>query len=272
MNQPRRSPDPWTVLAIGAVAYVVSNLVHEGLGHGGAAVLVGARPQALSSAWFLSDMSGVGPWGVRAVKAGGTVANLVLGGVLFLLVRSFRRPSPHLYYLAWLTMTVSLLKGGGYLMTSPFIGFGDWKEFIEGLEPALGYKIGFTLLGVALSFAALFAGIRTADPILGREGAERFRRAAWMCWLPYVVAGGVLFSVAALFNPGGPIFIATSAAAHLGGTAWLAWLPAWIGKDRPDAVFLGEVSRHPGWIVAGVAAAAFCIFVLGPGIGTVPQR
>ena len=36
--------DPWTVGAIAVVAYSVGNVVHEGLGHGGACVLVGGRP------------------------------------------------------------------------------------------------------------------------------------------------------------------------------------------------------------------------------------
>lgn len=262
-----RDPDPLTIAAIGMLAYLLANVAHEGLGHGGACVLVGGRPLALSSAWFQGDLTGVSAWGLRAEKAGGTVVNLLVGAGAYVWLRYGAFKSPHLRYFAWLTMTVNLLQGGGYLMVSPLAGFGDWKEFLVGLEPALGLKLGLTALGLALSCLGLYAAIATADPLLGRDGAERSRRARWLCWLPYALVGAGVFSVAALFNPGGPVFIATSAAAHLGGTAWLAWLPAWVRRTRagaPEAP--AALTRHLGWALAGGAAMLICVVVLGPSI------
>lgn len=257
-----------TVAAISMIAYLLANVGHEGLGHGGTCLLVGGRPLGLSSAWFDGDLSGVSAWGVRAEKAGGTIVNLLLGIGFFAWLRSAKKPSGPVYYFLWLSMTVNLLQGGGYLMVSPLAGFGDWKDFIEGLDHRLAWKLGLTAVGLAISCAALFVAIRTVEPLLGRESRARAARARWLCWLPYVFAGGLVFSIAALFNPGGKIFVLTSAAAHIGGTAWLAWLPAWV--KRPGEATSEEplsLSRHVGWIVAGGIAMIVCIFVLGPSIG-----
>lgn len=268
-SQPARAAalDPLTIGAIGMVAYLLANLLHEGLGHGGTCLLVGGRPLGLSSAWFDGDLTGVSDWGIRAEKAGGTLANLLFGLGFGAWLRAAKKPSAHLYYFLWLAMTVNLLQAGGYLMVSPLAGFGDWKDFVRGLPHGWLWRLGLTALGLAISSAALLAAVRTLEPLLGRQVEQRQRRARWLCWLPYGFAGALVFSLAALLNPGGKIFLLTSAAAHLGGTAWLAWLPAWVKgpraatRDEPLAL-----ARHWGWIFAGVGAAVVCIFILGPAV------
>lgn len=271
MAEPRQSQsaalDLPTVCAIGMVAYLLANLTHEGLGHGGTCWLMGGRPLGISSAWFDGDTTGVSAWGVRAEKAGGTLANLLLGLGFAAWLRAMRRPTGQLYYFVWLAMTVNLLQAGGYLMVSPLAGFGDWKEFIRGLAQPLLWRLGLTALGLVISAAALRFAVGTLEPLLGNRWEDRRQRSRWLCWLPYGFAGGLVFSIAALFNPGGKVFLLTSAAAHLGGTAWLAWLPAWIRPSQsavPNTPL--AIGRQNGWIAAGLAAVIICIFVLGPAV------
>jgi hypothetical protein len=259
--------DRLTIAAIGMIAYLLANVVHEGLGHGGACLLVGGRPLALSSAWFDGDLAGVSPWGVRVVKAGGTVANLVVGLGLLGLLRSRRAWSGHWYYFVWLATVVNLFQGGGYLLVSPLANFGDWKGFILGLEPSIAWKLGLTAIGLAIYAATLFVAVRRLEPLLGRDAGRRKARARWLCWLPYGFAGAFVFSVAAALNPAGKIFMLTSAAAHLGGTAWLVWTPAWINAARPGTPDPAlSLARHYGWLAAGGVALILCVFVLGPAI------
>ena len=52
MDDSPRSLDRLTLIAITAVAYILANGVHEGIGHGGACVLLGRRPVALSTVFF----------------------------------------------------------------------------------------------------------------------------------------------------------------------------------------------------------------------------
>src|SRR5688500_2460445 len=102
----RTSLDWPTIAAIGMVAYLLANVAHEALGHGGACALFGGRPLGVSSAWFDGDITGMSDWGVRAEKAAGTIVNLVLGAGFFAWLRAAKKPSGHLYYFVWLSMTV----------------------------------------------------------------------------------------------------------------------------------------------------------------------
>src|SRR5437879_10756864 len=63
----------WTVVAIAAVAYVCASILHEGIGHGGACVLTGGKPVAISTVHFECDHEG------RLVAAGGTIVNFAAG-------------------------------------------------------------------------------------------------------------------------------------------------------------------------------------------------
>ena len=48
-------PDLATVAAVAVVVHVSASLIHEGLGHGGACLLMGATPRLLTSMQFQGD-------------------------------------------------------------------------------------------------------------------------------------------------------------------------------------------------------------------------
>lgn len=254
-----------TVAAIGVLAFLLANVAHELVGHGGAGLLVGARPLAFSSAWYASDSEGVSIWGRRFQEAGGTLMNVLVGGLAWLAWPHVRRRSAHLAYFTWLSLAANLLPAGGYLMVSPLAGFGDWRAFVTGLEPQLAWRLGLTALGVVLSCAALALVVRAAGPLVG-GGSESQRRARLrpLAWVPYLFAGALVFPLSAAFNPYGPRFVLTTLAAHLGGSAWLIWAPEWL-RAAPDAPALA-LARHNGWLLAGALGTLFLVAVLGPGV------
>lgn len=53
--------DVWTIVAIAVVAYVFADTIHEAIGHGGACVLTGGKPVALSR-YILTVMGKDGSW------------------------------------------------------------------------------------------------------------------------------------------------------------------------------------------------------------------
>src|SRR3954471_12805819 len=121
--------DPVTIAAIGLLTGALVGLIHEGLGHGGACLLVGGKPTLLTTMNFVWNDTGFPRWALRAVSAGGTIANLLTGALA--LVRLRRPPSSvHLHYFLWLFAAINLYVGTGYFLYSGFSNIGDWANFI----------------------------------------------------------------------------------------------------------------------------------------------
>ena len=67
-----------TLVAIALVSYVIADIVHEALGHGGACLLSGGKAVALSTVHFECSIS------TRFISAAGTCANLIAGGLFWM--------------------------------------------------------------------------------------------------------------------------------------------------------------------------------------------
>ena len=122
--------DALTVGAIGILAYMLGNVLHEGLGHGGACVLIGAKPLVISSVHFECSSDS------RLVFAGGTAINLLAGALFFALGRLTVPAYPRLKYFSWIAMTLNLYTGTGYfcspasvaLVTGPGLSRGSARS------------------------------------------------------------------------------------------------------------------------------------------------
>ena len=262
----RQQHDVVTVFALAVLVYGLAKVTHEAVGHGVACELVGGDLLGVASSWTHCDKAGVGVAGQRIIEAGGTLANLVVGGVALALVRlrSFR--SGHLFAFTWLTAGVNLLIGGGYLLVDPIFSFGDWSDFLAGLEPAFAWRAGASAMGAAISLGTFFALRGPLERMLGGSRAERSRQAMLLCWLPYLGAGGVVLTGAALLNELGLQYAITSAAATLGGTFLLVWLPLAIEGESATPTPQLLVRRGSGWLVAGSVALVGLFAAFGPGI------
>lgn len=254
-----------TVGSIAVVAYLISVFTHEALGHGVAALLVGAHVKQLTSVDL--DASSVGGWGDRFVDAAGCLAQFILGGVLLVISRWRPPAQANARYFVWLLAHLNLFVPAGYLMALSFASFGDWNAFVQGLPNAFLWRLGFTVLGVALSFATLFSAVRGLDPFLGRESPLRKRRGFALTLTPYLV-GGVVHTLAGTLNPVSPVLILISAAAgSFGGTFFLAWSGFWVRGARDDTPEIPLTpTRSPLWIVLGVIALLIHVLVLAPGL------
>src|SRR6516225_10622177 len=164
-------PDALTVGAIGILAYMLGNLLHEGLGHGGACLLVGAKPLVVSSVHFECSSDS------RLVFAGGTLVNLLAGVVSFALGRLTGPGYPRWKYFFWIAMTVNLYAGTGYFLFSGIGGIGDCAGFIEGFGPQWVWRIALTLFGGVTYALAARASLLELRPFVGSERELRYRRA-----------------------------------------------------------------------------------------------
>ncbi len=259
---------PNDLLTIGAIALLVGligTIAHEALGHGLAVIVVGGELTRVTSVDAEFPDAGIGEWARRFIAAAGVIANLIVGLPAFGGLRAARGATWRYFF--WLLGFSNILVGGGYLLALSFAGFGDVDVFVQGLPHRTLWQLGSTVIGVLLSFAGLFAGLRLLDPFLGWERAARRRRALGLALVPYFVIGLASIASGAL-NPTDPLLILISAgASSFGGNAFMAWLPLWVRPERPTTPRepLTIVRSWP-WIMAGIVALAIRLIVLGPGV------
>ncbi len=262
-----RRSDLLTVIALAVVAYALANVVHEGLGHAGACVLIGGRPQVLSAIHFEGDYEAFGARGVWAVQAAGTVMNLVVVAASWMLLRATRpgRSSSWRLFL-WLVFTVNLLQATGYWLFSGLGNVGDWAAIAETTSrPGLA-RVVLAVVGGAGYVLAILASLVALRPFAGGDDGRvaRGRRIALTAYL----TGGSLYVAAGLLNPASPVLVLISAAAaSFGGTSAMAWMTSVMNSPRFAGTADAEpVERSRGWILAAAVAAVLFVFVLGPGL------
>jgi hypothetical protein len=250
-----------TLIAISIVAFALSNVLHEGAGHGGACLLTGGHAKVISTVHFDCDRDN------RLISAGGTLVNFLAGFLCWIALRALNPARQHARYFFWLLMTINLLQAAGYFLFSGVGNFGDWADVIHSLEPAWLWRIGLTILGAVSYVLMVWLALLELRPFLGeqdhRHGAVRD-----LTIVPYVT-GGVLYTVAGMFNPVGMILVGLSAAAaSFGGTSGMAWMNQCLGSKFIPRIPSKPLtlSRRWGWIVAAILTAVVFIGVLGRGV------
>jgi hypothetical protein len=261
------SSDPFTVAAIAVLVYLMATLIHEGIGHGATCASVGGKVISITSVYCECQYRDLPRDRQRMVEAGGTVANLAFGLVFALALVLLRPTSPAWRYFLLLSALVNLFQGGGYLMISPFAGFGDWKAFLDGMGNKLAWKLALTAIGLLISVAALHFGRDQLTSFDGVADPPRSRELWVLTVLPYAT-GALVACVIAFLNPLDKLLVITSAAAAtLGGTCWLLWL-GYLAHVYPARSELagGVVESSPIAMALALAALIAWAAVLGPGI------
>jgi hypothetical protein len=250
-----------TIIAISIVAFAIADVLHEGVGHGSACLLTGGHARVLTSVYFDCDRSN------RLIAAGGTLSNFVFGFICWIALRAANPARRHSRFFLWLLMTVNLLQASGYFLFSGVANFGDWADVIQNLKPAALWRVGLTLLG-AVSYALLvWLALLELRRFLG-ESDYRRGAAKDLTIIPYIT-GGVLYTVAGMFNPVGMILVGLSAAAaSFGGTSGMAWMTQYL-----QTKLIPRIPGHPlslprsrGWITAALITAAIFVGILGHGV------
>ncbi len=256
--------DPWTLAAIGGIAYILANVLHEGIGHAGACILTGETPLSVSSVAMECSVDN------RLVIAGGTLVNILAAALFFLLGRLTGSRHPRWKFFLWLSMSINLLSGTGYFLFSGIGGFGDWADFIRGLQPSWVWRTGLAVVGALTYALALWLSLHELQPFIGAIGRAAVPRAKRLCWTPYF-AGGIVECLAGLLNPQGMFLVVMSAAAStFGGTSGLFWGPYWLPRFGASATQALPIRRSAAWITATVVLAAAFIAALGPSLRLSP--
>jgi hypothetical protein len=204
----------------------------------------------------------------RLVAAGGTLANLIFGGLFWIASRAVKQTASWRYFF-WLLMTFNLFHAGGYFLFSGIGNIGDWAAVVAGWQPEWAWRVGLVALGTVTYFILFVPlALRELRPFLGKNTEIRVRRARQFTLVPYLAAG-ILSCAAGALNPVGPLLILISAAAaSFGGNSGLAWMWNLLRSPRiaSSGFQMPEVERSRGWMIAAVVLAIVFIVGLGPGL------
>ena len=264
--------DLLTIAAIAIVIYAAASQIHEGIGHGGACLIVGCKPQMITTMQFIGDESTLSRAGVRVVSAGGTVANLVAAVVAALFFKRARGNPGGAWFFLWLFVTINLLQATGYLLYSGALNIGDWSVVVGDLRPPWLWRGALIAVGAFTYWLTVKWAMATLGRRLRASADARVAEANRYSLTAYA-AGGLMSIVAGLLDPGEAsvglkLVLISAVAASIGGASGLAWGPQMLrdtafGAERLPAL---AVTRSWEWIAAGIVVAAVFIFIIGRGV------
>ena len=251
--------DTLTICAISIVAGILTNILHEGVGHGLTALLTGAQSGVLTTVAWSSAFDS------RLVEVGGTLANLAAALVFWFALGRAKLASMPVRYFLFITCAYNLFTGTGYFFFSGVTDFGDWAAVISGLHPHWLWRALLVVVGASSYFAAaLVVGIGLVRDVgVPRNQQGRLRR---FTFVPYFSAI-VLASVAGVLNPLGMQLLWQSALpATAGGQSGLLWLQYYIPRQTEPTRAPERLVRKHAWIVIAAVLALLYAVVLGRGI------
>ncbi len=257
--------DVLTMIAVSTVAWALTDVLHEIVGHGGAAVLLGIPVRAVSTTTIFADWDQIQSMGeVRAIHASATVLNLVTAGLALLALRSPRVTRPATQYFLWVFATISFVT-----VTLNLVAGADWPVVIEGMEPAGLWRAGALAAGILVAVVNHVLPLKLWLPDLrGRRGLQLKITAIPVLVLLVVQTLSVLGSpFTAVPRDSGTNALVSSWALTLFFGVWLALvnlIPVPRSTAPVDSI---RLPRSMAWLVVGLVVAVFFIGVLGPGLG-----
>jgi hypothetical protein len=137
----------FTLAMTGVLSYMISDITHEVIGHGGTCLIIGNRINLLTNVYFKSSP------GNFIVDIGGPIANLIFGGLAFILLKKTTLPK-----LLLLQVTAyNLFWFSGTILHSAISKTGDWTFAIK--EISSGFFEKCILIAASLLFYVLFIRI-----------------------------------------------------------------------------------------------------------------
>jgi hypothetical protein len=248
----------FTLAAIGSLACIAADMVHEAVGHGTASLLMSDPILSLSTVAIQNASPS------RFVSAAGTTANLTVGVLSLLLLRRIRQLTPSSYFL-WVFGAFNLFNVG-YLIASACMNSGDWAAVISGLSPLWLWRCALGLLGIifyvlSVRWVAGFA----VDFVNHRQVAiGDSRRLVW----PAYLAAGLVLTAASIFNPiSSSLILVSGIGASFGLNCGFLFLPPIIARNTTyHGVGEGRIPFSALWLIVSVLISGLFIGILGPGI------
>lgn len=244
----------WTLMAVSALAYILSVALHEHGGHSAACLLLGGRPLEMGAFYVVCDYKGFSPLAIRLVAIAGPAMDLLLGLICFAILGRARGGA--MTYFLWLLGSVGLMEASGYPLFSGVTGLGDLgmesDSALFGASPAWLWRIVLTLAGILAYVASVYYSLARLEPFLSGVGRARLRQPRLTALTSYFV-GAATYLVIGAFNPHGwQIVLESVLPSSMGGTSGLLWMFQLADRKRsatgPGITF----GRRWSWIIVAV--------------------
>jgi hypothetical protein len=250
-----------TLAALGIIAHVSCDLLHELAGHGGVCIATGGQPITFSTVHFQCD----GGW-QPLICAAGILFNVAAGIFLWLILRRMQGASAHTRYFLWLSMAFNLFTGAGYIITSSASNSGDLANAFRGLPSEFHWRTAMLLIGIVFYYWSVRVTTTRMRSFIGADEAVRVWR---FIFIPYFAAALVACAAAVLNSVlSGHQALLSAISSTLGAWGFL-FLPLFfrLGSGRSTRIASPVyVTRSLGWIITAVVIAAVFIAAIGPGV------
>ena len=257
-----------TLVAVSTMAWAIANVLHEIVGHAGAAMLLGIPVRAVSTttAYIVGDEIETATQ-YRIINGAATPVNLVTGALALWALHRFTVSSPALRYFLWLFSVFSFTIVTWNLVTLPLLGAGDWGEVAETLEMR-GLWTAFVLaVGIPVAIMGYALPLRWWMPDL--SGHPELRRRITLIPIATLIVVQTLSTAASPFAtaPAESNHLVASVFAFAHFVVWAMLANRGVGPRSAEPPTSIRLQRSIAWMVAGMIVFVLFVAVLGPGLG-----
>lgn len=264
----RVETDTPTLIAVTALAWAVANVLHEIVGHAGAAWMLGIPVRAVSTTTLYVDSTAIeSATDDRIINAAATPVNIVTGALALMALRWLHVNSTPMRYFLWLFAVVSFTMATWNMVTIPLLGAGDWGEVAEGLDHAGFFTAGVVVAGVVVAVAGFCLPLRLFLPDLRDHPGLRHK--VTLVPVATMIVVQTLSVVPSPFATAPPeanhLLASVFAYAHL--VVWAVLVNRGVGPRSSRPVDDLVLDRSTRWLVTATLTLLVFIAVLGPGLG-----
>lgn len=185
-----------TLVSIGTMSYVIADIDHEAIGHGGACLVAGGRITLLTSVYFRSETHSF------VTDAFGPLSNLAIGLLFWTLLRRANHFKAYTQLLLLHTMAFNLFWFSWLCFYAGITYKGDFAFDIRGATELLIWRISLIVIGIS-SYRVFFSliasvALKLFNSFKNSFSVQQIRR---LFLIPYLSAGVSALIAVSFFSP-----------------------------------------------------------------------
>lgn len=255
-------PDDFlTLAALGTGAFIIADLAHEAIGHGGMCLATGGSINLITSVYFQCSPKNI------LTDAAGSLVNLVAGILFFLVLHIYKNASPTMRLFLALSGAFNLFWIAANLIYSGAANIDDGAFVIEGLQPAWLWRSLLLVVGLVIYYFSMRLLASSVQPLVSIDEPFRGKRVKRLFLIPYLAAG-TAEGFAAAFDRHNPLLSVKDAFLET-FCAFVGYLVVtfWLSRHQiTELLPYRRIERQIGLIISVVVLLIIFTITMGRGI------